>query len=173
MIQFLTRLFAGLEPVISAADPGQAAGLAALHAAGFRRGWSETEFEALLLDRNVVAQSAHAGRDLIGFIMSRLAVGEAEILSVAVAKAYRGKGVAGRLLDWHLRTLAGHGVQTVFLEVDAANQPARRLYSGRMFREAGARQGYYPGAAGAAATALILRRELGYPANGRESASSL
>jgi ribosomal-protein-alanine N-acetyltransferase len=77
-----------------------------------------------------------------------------------VAKGHRGRGIAGRLLDRHLRALAGRGVHTVFLEVDEANIPARRLYSRRQFRHAGQRQGYFARSAEAAATALILRRDL-------------
>ena len=85
----------------------------------------------------------HAG----GFILSRLVAGEAEILSVAVAAARRGKGLARRLLDLHLRRLAGLGARTVFLEVDEGNEPARRLYRRAGFREVGRREGYYRDAA--------------------------
>jgi hypothetical protein len=48
------------------------------------------------------------------FIMSRLVEDEAEILSVAVAGRERGRGVARRMLDLHLRRLAGLGARTVF-----------------------------------------------------------
>ena len=89
--------------------------------------------------------------------MSRRAADEAEILSVAVARAWRGRGLARRLLDLHLRRLAGFGLRAVFLEVDEDNEPARRLYARAGFREVGRRPGYYPqgqrrqGRAGAAA----------------------
>ena len=159
MRPFLSRLFAGVEPAIATANPGEAARLAVLHAACFRRGWTEAEFERLLIERSVVAQRARTGGKLTGFIISRIARDEAEILSVAVARSHRGRGIAGRLLDIHLRTLAGLGVGTVFLEVDPDNAPARRLYARRSFQEAGQRQGYYPAQAGAA-RALILRRDL-------------
>ena len=67
---------------------------------------------------------------MVGFILSRMAAGEAEILSVAIAPAWRGRGLSRPLLDFHLRRLAGLGVRTVFLEVDEHNAPARRLYAG-------------------------------------------
>jgi ribosomal-protein-alanine N-acetyltransferase len=99
-----------------------------------------------------------AGRSLIGFIISRRMLEEAEILSVAVAASRRGKGLARKLLDLHLRRLAGLGARAVFLEVDEGNQPARRLYRRAGFREVGRREGYYP--AGQGSAALILRRDL-------------
>src|SRR6478609_4090703 len=119
------RFFARSEPALSAATPRDAASLAALHAASFNRGWSEHEFEQLLTDRGVIAERATSGRRNIGFILSRRAVDEAEILSVAVARAWQGRGLARRLLDLHLCRLAGLGMRAVFLEVDEDNQSAR------------------------------------------------
>jgi len=157
MMSFVARLFAGSEPTFSEAGERDAAALARAHAASFQRGWDEDEFHRLLIDRNVVAHRAVAGRTVIGFILSRSAAGEAEILSVAVAPSWRGRGFAGTLLHLHLRRLAGLGVQTVFLEVDENNAPARRLYRRAGFREVGRRQGYYDGQV----AALVLRRDLG------------
>ena len=158
MIAFLTRLFAGGQPVLSQAGPRDARALATLHGASFHRGWSDGEFEQLLIDRNVVAHRATVGSNLVGFILSRLAADEAEILSIAVASSRRGKGLARRLLDLNLRRLAGLGTRAVFLEVGEGNVPARRLYQRAGFRDVGRREGYYPVGKGAAA--LILRRDL-------------
>jgi [ribosomal protein S18]-alanine N-acetyltransferase len=131
-----------------------------MHGASFRRGWSDDEIERLLLDRGVIAHRVTIGRAFAGFIMSRLAAGEAEILSVAVAAPRKGKGLAGRLLRHHLGRLAGVGVRTVFLEVDEDNVPALRLYRKAGFREVGRRAGYYPAPDGKPSNALILRRDL-------------
>jgi ribosomal-protein-alanine N-acetyltransferase len=99
-------------------------------------------------------------RDLAGFILSRMAAGEAEILSVAVATRWRGRGIARRLLDLHLRRLAGLGVSAVFLEVEEGNEPALRLYHRAGFREVGRRPGYYADGTGAPVAARVLRRDL-------------
>jgi ribosomal-protein-alanine N-acetyltransferase len=159
MIAIVNRLLGRGEPMLSTASTRDARRLAALHAASFHRGWSDGEFEALLIDRNIVADRATVGGNLVGFILSRMAADEAEILSVAVATARRGKGLARRLLDLNLRRLAGLGARAVFLEVDEGNVPARKLYRRAGFREVGRREGYYPEGKGAAA--LILRRDLG------------
>ena len=105
-------------------------------------------------------RDAHAIAALHGFILSRLVAGEAEILSVAVSSARRGRGLARALLNLHLRRLAGLGARAVFLEVDEDNEPARRLYQRAGFHEVGRRPGYYQQGRDRAATALVLRRDL-------------
>jgi len=157
MMRFVSRLLPNPQPVLTAVSPRDAPAIAALHAASFRRGWDEDEVYRLLIDPAVITHRALIRRTLTGFIMSRLAADEAEILSVAISPTRRGRGLSRMLLDFHLRTLAGRAVRTVFLEVDEHNVPARRLYSRADFQEVGRRQGYYD----SGANALVLRRDLG------------
>ncbi|HLH97734.1 MAG TPA: GNAT family N-acetyltransferase [Xanthobacteraceae bacterium] len=172
MIDFITTLLARTEPRISEATVGDAGDMAALHAASFHRGWSEDEFERLLLDRLVVAHRVTISRRLVGFVISRVISGEAEILSVAIAAARRRKGLARRMLDLHLRRLAGLGARSVFLEVNEGNLAANRLYRRAGFHPVGRREGYYPklserrragdfpGQVDHSTAALVLRCEL-------------
>jgi ribosomal-protein-alanine N-acetyltransferase len=157
MMRFVSSLFSRKSPTIAEARPADATAIAALHGVSFRRGWGEDEILRLLLERNVVTQRMMVGGKLIGFIMSRLAAGEAEILSVAIAPTWRGRGLSRQLLDLHLRRLAGLGIRAVYLEVGDHNAPACRLYGRAGFREVGRRQGYYEDGA----TALVLRRDVG------------
>ena len=161
MIALLRRLFGRARPALLDAGPRDAAAIAALHGAAFHRGWSEEEVDALLVERAVMAHRAILSGKFVGFIMSRRAADEAEILSVAVTKSSRGRGLARDLLQLHLRRLAGDGVRAVFLEVDETNVPAIRLYRRAGFRDVGKRPNYYavPGAKQVAA--LVLRRDLG------------
>jgi len=154
----MSRLFARRAPVLTPAGPADAQALAALHARSFPRAWSEDEFEALLSQSNVVAHRATVGRALGGFVLSRMVPPEAEILSIAVAPSRRGKGLAGQLLQFHLRRLAALGVAALFLEVGEDNVPAQRLYRCAGFREVGRREAYYSARKGSAA--LVLRRDL-------------
>jgi len=153
----ISRLLAGAKPACSEAHARDAAAIAALHTQAFRRGWGDDEVYRLLLDRAVLAHRIVQRGAIVGFVMSRMAADEAEILSVAIASARRGRGLSRLLLDIHLRSLAGRGAKAVFLEVDEQNEPARRLYQRAGFREVGRRQGYYQ----SGATALVLRRDLG------------
>ncbi|MBV8838225.1 MAG: ribosomal protein S18-alanine N-acetyltransferase [Alphaproteobacteria bacterium] len=152
--------FTRAEPALSPASARDASALAAIHAASFNRGWSEQEFEQLLTDRSVIADRVTRRAKVLGFILSRRAADEAEILSVAVARAARGEGLARRLLDLHLRRLAGFGLRAVFLEVEEDNVPARRLYARAGFQEAGRRKDYYIQGRARPAAALVLRRDL-------------
>jgi ribosomal-protein-alanine N-acetyltransferase len=160
MIGFINNLFNRAEPSITEASARDASAIAVLHGKSFRRGWSEQEVEGLLIDRRVIAHRATEGAHLTGFIMSRLVEDEAEILSVAVVERQRSRGIGRQLLNLHLRRIAGLGARTIFLEVDAHNMPALRLYQHAGFQEVSQRPGYYPGTGAAAATALILRRDL-------------
>jgi ribosomal-protein-alanine N-acetyltransferase len=160
MIGLLRSLIGRGAPALTEAGPRDAAAIAALHATSFRRGWSEQEVETLLLDRQVVSHRATIDGKLVGFIMSRRAADEAEILSIAVSVSRRGRGLARNLLNLHLRRLAALSTRTVFLEVDEHNRPAIRLYDRAGFREVGRRPNYYPGAGGETAAALVLRRDI-------------
>jgi ribosomal-protein-alanine N-acetyltransferase len=78
-----------------------------LHRAAFHRGWSTEEFEQILIERNALAHRLRIGGSTIGFIISRTAADEAEILSVAVAQKHRGRGFSRDLLRTHLDTWQG------------------------------------------------------------------
>jgi len=159
MIGFMSSLFTRGEPALSEASTRDAPAIAALHGASFQRGWSEQEIDGLLLDRHVITHRALVGVKLAGFIMSRLVEDEAEILSVAVARRQRGRGLARQLLHLNLRRLAGLGARTVFLEVDEHNDPALHLYRRAGFGEVSRRPNYYAGQDGKV-SALVLRRDL-------------
>jgi [ribosomal protein S18]-alanine N-acetyltransferase len=142
--------------------PAAATDCARLHAASFAHPWSVAEFESLLAAANAIGDGALSGRSrLIGFALSRRAAGEAEVLSIAVAKPERGKGIGRVLMNTHLARLAAAGVTSVFLEVEPGNASAIALYEGLGFEMVGERRGYYRKPGAAAAPALTLRCDLG------------
>ncbi len=161
MIRYLMPL---TEPVIEPADAGDIPVLSDIHAASFANDWSEDEIASLMAGAGVSATVARrrlpfGSRRPVGFMLTRTVLDEAEILTVAVKPAWRGLGVGRDLVLKTLRQLAHQGVASVFLEVDADNAPARRLYEGAGFRQVGLRRGYYSASPGAG-TALVLRRDL-------------
>ncbi|MDR0239611.1 MAG: ribosomal protein S18-alanine N-acetyltransferase [Deltaproteobacteria bacterium] len=68
---------------------------------------------------------------------------ELEILNLAVAPAWRGRGHGARLLRLVLRMAACMGVRRAVLEVRSGNIPALALYKGQGFVQVGRRRGYY------------------------------
>ncbi|HAP11240.1 MULTISPECIES: ribosomal protein S18-alanine N-acetyltransferase [unclassified Afipia] len=161
---FLSRLFPKLfgraDATVEPANLRDAPRLSQLHRASFHRGWGTDEFEQILIERNALAHRLRLGGSTIGFIVSRTAADEAEILSVAVAQKHRGRGFSRDLLRTHLGHLAGHGLKTVFLEVEENNRPARALYERAGFRVVGRRERYYKDASGEQLNAVVMQRDL-------------
>jgi ribosomal-protein-alanine N-acetyltransferase len=137
--------------------------ISALHREDFARPWSGDEFATLLEQPTVFGFIAHeTGRRLdppAGFVLARLAAGEGEILTIAVARAHRRQGLGWRLMSSVLGELHGQRAEALFLEVDERNFPAIALYRRLGFREVGKRPGYYRTPEGAGG-ALVMRRDL-------------
>lgn len=132
--------------------------MAAIHASAFTRPWSTLEFERLLGERGVLGDGLFLGNATkpSGFVLSRIVLDEAEILTVAVAPEARGKGLSRPLLQRHLDELSRRGVRTVHLEVEEGNHPAVALYRRCAFKETGRREGYYQKADGSRVAALTM-----------------
>jgi ribosomal-protein-alanine N-acetyltransferase len=160
MMAWLAEWWGGGTAVVESASLRDAARLAQLHGASFHRGWGEGEFEAMLAERNTLVHRLKQGRRVIGVAVSRIAADEAEILSVAIDAGQRGRGLSRNLLLTHLGHLAGHGVRTIFLEVEENNAPARRLYERAGFSVVGRRERYYQQPGGEQLNALLMRRDL-------------
>lgn len=150
-----------LEPLTVLDSPA----LAVLHQFDFSRPWTSDEFAGLLEQDTVFGYAAReTGRGQeapVGFVLARLAAGEGEILTVAVAPPFRRLGLGWRLMDAVLRELYGQRAEALFLEVDETNAAAIPLYRRLGFVEVGKRPAYYQSAKGSAPTgALVMRRDL-------------
>ena len=134
-----------------------------LHAQGFFRGWPREDFAAYLAEPNRTPAfvACDSKRRIAGFAMLRLAADEAELMTIAVDKKWRGKGIAKALLRAAVEDLMMSPAKRLFLEVAADNDPALKLYRGSGFAEIGRRAGYYPRPDGTPATALVMSRPLG------------
>ena len=143
--------------LMNGADALQAA---SLHAASFARGWTELEMSRLITDPNVEANALVSQQRLAGFILSRIADDEAEVLTIAVDPAWRKQGLGRQLLGNHLARLAGRRVTALFLEVEDENKAARALYARSGFAQVGERQAYYARPDGTRGHALVLKRAI-------------
>ena len=135
---------------------------AAIHATSFAYPWQEADFEQLFGASGTLADGAIEAKEehLAGFVLSRAAGGEAEILTIAVAPQWRRRGIASSLLAPHLSELAATRIHRLFLEVDVENTAARALYANFGFAQVGERKAYYRTAGARRAGALVLRRDL-------------
>ena len=133
--------------------------IAEIHAGSFDHPWGLMEFERILAEENILCHVAAGNMDkgaARGFVLSRLAADEAEILSIAVHPDRRGEGIAGKLLAAHREALLLNRIRTLFLEVEERNMPAIALYRRQGFAEVARRDAYYRKADGSVATALVI-----------------
>ena len=114
--------------------------LAALHAQCFTRPppWPASAFAALMDSPGV-----HLLARAQGFLLWRITLDEAELLTLAVAPGARRQGLGAALVADFLHDAQALGATRIFLEVAADNAPARALYQGAGFEQAGIRRGYY------------------------------
>lgn len=139
------------------------AALEDVHMSAFHQGWTADDFRGLLSEPTVFGYQVRPEGEpnkLIGFVLARLVIDEAEILTIAVDSASRKLGAGYGLMDAVLRHLHHERAVSLFLEVDKSNVAAQALYSRFGFAKVGDRPSYYKNTDGTYASALILRRAL-------------
>ncbi|PDT41873.1 MULTISPECIES: GNAT family N-acetyltransferase [Sinorhizobium] len=138
---------------------------ATLHSQRFAKPWSDGEIHALLLQETVFGFAARQTNGTFrpafgGFVLSRAAAGEAEVLSIGVDPRFARSGLGWRLMQAVMREAIVKGAETLFLEVDEANLAAIGLYGKLGFAKVGERKAYYQGAGGSRTAALVMRLDL-------------
>ena len=122
----------------------------------FSSPWSENSIRSELTNPLSLWIVAVEGDKVAGYIGSQSVMGEADMMNVAVAPAYRRQGVAKRLVVRLVEELATQAVSSITLEVRASNVPAIALYEKLSFAQVGRRPNYYTKPK---EDALILRKE--------------
>lgn len=130
-----------------------------MHAECFDASWTAEDFTDLFSIKGTVFQLLSLDEEPAAFAVYRSIAGQAEILTIGVRPAYRGRGLAGRLLDSALDFLKRGEVLQLFLEVGENNSPARNLYDSRGFTHHGIRKDYYRHRDGTE-NAIVMRRLL-------------
>ena len=114
----------------------------------FPQPWSRAFFEKELrtpFARLVVALDASGSRAqlVVGYTCSWRVTDEVHLLNLAVHQGRRGHGIGRALVEAVIGEARAMRARTMFLEVRAGNQAARRLYRQLGFRDLGVRRGYY------------------------------
>ena len=152
------------EPLTSARSDDAAGLYRRIFPQTWERPWSSGEFSALLATPgcfgHLLLDAAHALPR--GLILLRAAADEAEILTVGVVPACRRRGGAARLLQQAIADCAARGVRSLFLDVAADNEPARRFYEHHGFTMIGTRPSYYPRGKEPAIAALAMGRTISH-----------
>jgi [ribosomal protein S18]-alanine N-acetyltransferase len=80
---------------------------------------------------------------VVGYIVGRIIIDEAEIFSIAVNPEYGRKGFGRELLQSWIQGVKEEGVKKVHLEVRVSNKPAQNLYISTGFVLMGKRKNFY------------------------------
>jgi ribosomal-protein-alanine N-acetyltransferase len=136
-------------------DPAFIDQIMAVMEAAFDPAWGEAWnrrqlTDALMLPNTFAVLISESGEELTdyssqvaaGFVLSRNAPGEEELLLIAVRPEFRRRGLAEKLVDALKAQAGARGAEKIFLEM-RQNNPAQTLYRKLGFQPIGRRQDYY------------------------------
>lgn len=93
---------------------------------------------------------------VVAYSVMMMALDEAHLLNLSVARDAQRTGLGWRTLDWMADVARGYGARTMLLEVRPSNEAAVRLYQRYGFERIGVRRGYYP-THGGREDAIVMR----------------
>jgi len=137
-------------------QPAHVLQVAELEKLCFSSPWSENAIRGELTNPLSLWLVALDGNTVAGYVGSQSVMGEADMMNVAVAPAYRRQGIAEKLVALLVDKLIANNVCSLTLEVRASNEPAIALYNKMTFVQVGRRPNYY---SKPKEDALILRKE--------------
>ncbi|MFK8051952.1 MAG: ribosomal protein S18-alanine N-acetyltransferase [Woeseiaceae bacterium] len=123
------------------------------HSYGFP--WGEGIFRDCVL-AGYTCLALEQDNELRGYAILSVAAGEAHILNICIAPAFRRRGYALCLLMRLIQEARRQRVETIFLEVRPSNLAAINLYKSIGFSSIGRRRDYYKARDGAREDALVL-----------------
>lgn len=133
----------------------------------FGEAWNRRQISDALMLPSTHAQlidasgedAMHSGEEPAGFVLSRHAADEEELLLIAVSPMHRGLGLGRALIDRLFEAARSRGVKRIFLEMRRGN-PAINLYCKAGFEPIGERSNYYKMSDGARIDAITFGRSL-------------
>ena len=122
----------------------------------FQDPWSENSIAYELANPLSFWLVAEQEGTVLGYVGSQSVLDEADMMNIAVHPDHRRRGIARELVERLVAALQKKEVRCLTLEVRASNEPAKALYAGLGFVQAGRRPNYYRNPK---EDALILRKE--------------
>ena len=101
--------------------------------------WSADDFRELQNSGCEIIMSQN------GFIVYRIVLDEAEIITIGVNPEMRRQGIASAMIGIIEKSIKNQGVKKLFLEVASNNVAGKKLYENCGFLPAGLRPKYYDG----------------------------
>ena len=113
--------------------------------------WTLEQIQADLSQDQTWYAVAYDGAEVIGFLAVQENLFEAEVLQIAVKKAYQGQKIATALFDFLPAD------KEIFLEVRESNKPALLFYKKEKFEAIARRKAYYHAPV---EDAIVMKREI-------------
>ena len=113
--------------------------------------WTLEQIQADLSQDQTWYAVAYDGAEVIGFLAVQENLFEAEVLQIAVKKAYQGQKIATALFDFLPAD------KEIFLELRESNKPALLFYKKERFEEIARRKAYYHAPV---EDAIVMKREI-------------
>lgn len=117
--------------------------VAALEKVCFSTPWSESSIGGELQNQWAIWLVALEGDALAGYLGVQYGPDGADIMTIATAPAFRGRGVGRSLIAEMAARLKTMGLQWLTLEVRPSNTAALGLYEAMGFQQVGRRPRYY------------------------------
>lgn len=117
--------------------------VAALEKVCFSTPWSESSIGGELQNQWAIWLVALEGDALAGYLGVQYGPDGADIMTIATAPAFRGRGVGRSLIAEMAARLKSMGLQWLTLEVRPSNTAALGLYEAMGFQQVGRRPRYY------------------------------
>ena len=128
-----------IEPMTSAHLPD----ILQVEAESFSHPWTEKMFLEELSGKTAVYRVAVEDSRAVGYMGMWILADEGHITNVAVAKAFRRKGIAAALVENFIRLAEEKRLVFITLEVRESNHGAISLYEKKGFVPVGRRKQYY------------------------------
>ncbi len=109
----------------------------------FGQPWSAKGIATYMEKGNTIFLVAKDGERVIGYVAIVCVLDEGNLVSIAVRKEHRNRGVASELLDIAYEEASKRGVTSINLEVRESNEAAIKLYEKEGFEFIGERKDFY------------------------------
>jgi len=119
--------------------------------------WPEASVKEVLEWKGSLGMAIETAEKVLGFLIGRQTIEEAEVLNLAVAPGNRRQGTGGALLQAAIEAFQARGVNRVYLEVRESNEAGIAFYEKHGFLKVACRAGYYRDPI---ETAIIMHKNL-------------
>jgi ribosomal-protein-alanine N-acetyltransferase len=130
--------------IITAAEPGDLAGIHRIEEASFPQPWRREFFDSELVADGRISLVARRSRTVVGYLFAMFIFDELHINKIAVEARERRRGIAEALMDRCFAFARERTIRVISLEVRQSNDGAIDFYRHLDFTPSYVRPRYYP-----------------------------